>query len=378
MCGTIFAISLIASIYLISNFQGHEMGIMELEENQPPIRISYEASVYNNYLNLSDLDRIPGLVNTADGLGDHIVEAVDRNVMMPFLNSTVCPYFITKNQSINWPTLKYDNATMAGITIDAQDDLSLDLNSSFNIVTGHLPQDQKEIVISRQLASVMSLGINDIITIGNNITHQSESGLKIVGISDFVSTIHASDYFIYMQYSDFDTLIQAMLVHNIINVISGYNLLDVYVNLNSVNIYNVNDFVTKVSLLATRIETKINDLGLNFTVTNYMASMQNMSIILILYALETLILTIALLLPVILLSNHVSDTINLEMFEKRAMEFSQFRSRGFDRKQMIKILGWEIVFSACLCAGVSGAIGIGLSYILNSFFEVETASALII
>src|SRR5271157_2315519 len=126
MCGTIFAISIIASIYLASNFQAHEMAVSALQYSQPPIRIS-AGNVISQSTNVTEIDQIPNIVNTVDAQGDQIVDKIDRNIVMPFANVSTygCPYFFTKSQSINWSTFTYNSTTMSSVKMLARDHLAL-------------------------------------------------------------------------------------------------------------------------------------------------------------------------------------------------------------------------------------------------------------
>jgi len=371
MSGTIFAISIMASIFLVSNYQGHEMGVSVVGGYQPPIYLQlprYE-------LNLTEYDQLDELVMEADALGTNIVENVGRDILLPPSNGSWGPgcilYFVTKNLTIDWSNFTVNESDYENVFYHARDDFSGIYNEFGG--SGRLPIAPKEVMVTLTLAAEFSIAINDTIAIGNTETKQLATGFKVVG---FIEEMWSQRLFI--RYSDFREMIASIATSDVIININLYSsLFSVYINLNGVNIYNLNDLSSKITTLANRIQIGINTREYGFTVYNRIQSSLEFYGLLALFILLYLGLQLGLLFPVIVLSNYVSRTIGSEMFEKREVEFSQFRSRGFSRSQMIKVISSEVLISALFCAIIGGVAAVGLSYIfapITSFFAPGMAT----
>jgi len=381
MSGTILAVSIIASVFLVGNFQGHEQGVSIIGQYQPPISINSNT----NTMNISQYEQLDGIVKEADALGTNIVQNVTHDIVMNsvygggYYPSTVI-YFVVKNSTINWTTFQFDSSTYENVIYEISDGFN---NTPANtILSGTYPVNPKEIMMSSTLASNLSISVGDIVTIGNNATKKLETGFKVVGLTIEPTGNYYPTGYIYMMYDDFRTLINSTTNNGTVSLASSYPL-TVYVNLDSVNIFNLNDFIAKISTLATRISIALSNENLNFTVYNAVESdmPSGISLVITFYIISYLALLVVLLLPVIILSTYVSQTIGLEMFEKRTVEFGQFRSRGFSRGQMNKVLMSEILVSTVFCAALSSGIGIGLSYLfipiismLSGFFGSSSSS----
>nr|MDO8112372.1 FtsX-like permease family protein [Candidatus Sigynarchaeota archaeon] len=369
MSGTIFAISIMASVFLVSNYQGHEMGVMVISSYQPPILLENQGFE----LNLTEYDELEDLVFEADALGTNIVEKVGRDIGMPSTNGSWGPgsilYFLTKNQTIDWLTFTLNESAYYDVDYDARDDFS-NINAMY-IRAGRLPTAPKEIMVTSSLATAFSITINDTIAIGNMQTEQLATGFKVVGFNDETGWMR-----LFMQYDDFRAMISSIAVNDTICSSWSAATFSVYVDLNDVNIYNVNDLASRVTTLSNRIQIGVDADGYDFRVYNRMQYYSQDSWILVIFILLYLGLLLGLLSPIIVLSNYVSNTIGFEMFEKREGEFGQFRSRGFSRNQMIKVISSEIFISALFCATIAGVTAVGLSYIIAPVTSFITPSSM--
>jgi len=363
MSGTILALSIISSIFLVANFQGHELGTSVIKEFQPPITITSNS----NSMNITQYDQLAGIVQEADALGTNIVKNVTRHFYMASMTYGYNndSYFITKNTTINWLTFYYNSSIFSNVEYSVND--NFDYLPAAAIISGRAPENPKEILLTASFASKLSIAVDEIISIGDYGPNKLETGFKVVGL---VSAEYSFFDSIIIDYTDFHSMIDTISTNGMIALGFGYyynlNVLSVYINIDNVNIYDLNDIITKITNLETRVATGLNNKNLDFAAVNsaqYLSS-QYVLLMIFLYVIMYLALLIVLLLPVIVLSNYVSQTIGLEMFEKRSIEFGQFRSRGFSRKQMNKVLMSEVFVSTVFCSVLSSGIGIGISYLM--------------
>nr|MDO8116089.1 hypothetical protein [Candidatus Sigynarchaeota archaeon] len=228
---------------------------------------------------------------------------------------------------------------------------------------GRLPAAVKEIMVSEAVASGFNMTIGDNVSICNVETEQMVAGFKVVGI--VTGSGHDAEE-IFIRYPDFVALHQAIgESDNVYIYYYGWSIIQVQIDLSSVTIFNVNDIVGKVAVLENRINVGLVHDGYNYIVTNDMQALQMMTFMIMIFLIMYLVLMVVMLLPAIILAGYISKTIGLEMFERRATELSQFRSRGFSRKQMIRVLSGEILVSSLFCSAISAVAGIGMSYLFQ-------------
>jgi hypothetical protein len=362
MSGTILAISIISSVFLVSNNQGYKIGYTMMKEMQPPLYINPQG---NTKLNLTMYGQLDELIMEADALGTHVVDKINRHCSMTpvrgYWPNMEIIYFYTKASTINWSSFILNETKYETLVFNAYDDFK-EIETS-TVIEGSIPTASKEIVISSSIAGPNALFIGDLLSIVNNQTREIVTGYKVVGIYGESGSYYDA---IYMQFNDFLEMIEVTGGSDEIEVAFLYEpIILAYVDLNQVNIYNLNEIISKVSLLKDRIQTGLEYHNYSFIIYNRLEYMGDMSLVITLFMLMQLGIFIGMLFPIIQLSSYVSRTINFEVFERREGEFAQFRSRGFSRKQMNKVLGAEILVSTGVCAVVTGLLGTGLFYLFQ-------------
>ncbi|MEX2757642.1 MAG: FtsX-like permease family protein [Candidatus Sigynarchaeota archaeon] len=362
MSGLILAISIIGALFLVASNQSHEMGVSYLYMFRRPISLSK----FDNTLNMTEYDALDDMVLEADALGTDVVDGVFHEIRVSSQSPTShsVAYFFTKNDTINWPTFVFNSTAFDQLEFVVKDDFSSYSQSGpGRRLIGRTPVASKEIMVSESVAIGFNITINNNISICNVETEQMVPGYKVVGILP-AEGYDADEIFI--QYPDF------LGLHGFIgesdNVYLqnfGFSILKIQIDLSSVTIFNVNDIVEKVNLLASRINVGLVQKGYSYQISNEMEMLQMMNAVVIIFIMMYLLLMVGMLLPAIILAGYISKTISLELFERRATEFGQFRSRGFSRKQMIRVLLGEILVSSLFCCAISAAAGVGLSYLFQ-------------
>ncbi len=367
--GLILAISIIGALFLVASAQAREMGLEYLQGYERPIGIHYMGTT----MNMTDYNDMENLILEADALGTNIVDDVIHGLLAESLNGTGDPaYCFSRNESIDWPALWLNSSMFTNLLMSISDDFNRQsLTESGWALNGSLPAKPKEIMLTKNIATAFNISINDTLTIGNYQTEQNVSGYKVTGIVLGSGSIDM----IFIRYPDFQVLHEAIGDSEMIRRIDlGYPVLEVQIDISSASIFTVNEIVEDVNLLANRIKSGITYKGLTYDLYNSMEFLSGISVMLTMFLLVYIALLVVMLLPAITLAGYVSKTIGFEMFEKRAAEFSQFRSRGFSRAQMIKVLSSEVLVSSLFCSGIAGLAGIGMSYLFEPIAATFTFS----
>ncbi len=362
MSGLILAISIIGALFLVANNQSHEMGLSYLYSFRQPITIEQP---FSPSANLTEYEGLDDLVSEADSLGTNVVDKVIHELSLTPLNPSTLNlrYFLTKNQTIDWATLIVNTTQHQELMFNVQDDFSaFNQQTPGQALEGRVSVLPKEIMVDGLLASRFNITLNDSISLGNLETEQLVTGYKVVGI---ISTQFYTHQVLYMFYQDFLTLYSTGSNDIVYLDYDGHAIFRVQIDLSTASIFNVNEIVESVNLLAGRIKVGLANKGLDYYVYNSMEYLESASAMVILFMLTYLLLMIGMLLPAIILAGYISKTIGMEMFERRSVEFSQFRSRGFSRQQMIKVLSSEVLVSSLFCSAIAGVIGIGISYLFQ-------------
>ncbi len=363
------------------------MGLSFLQEFQPPIQVTYYPWSWDdggfigpgpnsNQLNFTEFETIPAMIFEADSITTNMVERVGKQVTMSPLNESgfswpyELMYFFSRNESIEWPVL--GNLTgdwtepYRDVNYIAIDDFS---DYEIELFTGRFPSPStpKEIIMSKDLANQTGTALNANISIFNTCTQKNESGFKVVGFVEENYNFYTSIYF---QYDAFADMIGEIAPDDLIYWTSTAPIyaaptLSVHVDMEDVTVYSMNEFVTQVRLLYNSIDAGISTRSLPYDVSNRVQGFEMFQAYILLFVVEYLAIMLILLMPVYALSSYVSTTINFDMFEKRTVEFAQFRSRGFEARQVTKVLGFEILISSFICAAGAGIAGVFISYPLN-------------
>ncbi|MBN2154114.1 MAG: hypothetical protein JW839_21845, partial [Candidatus Lokiarchaeota archaeon] len=326
MSGLILAISIIGALFLVASNQSHEMGVSYLHTFRQPIHLSQTA----NSLNMTEYDALDELILEADALGTDVVEDVIHELRVTSYSPTsfMVTYFFTKNQTINWTGFVFNSTAFQNFEFVVEDQFDgYDETGPEQMLVGRVPAAPKEIMVSDLIATGFNITINDNVSICNEETEQMVPGFKVVGI---VSGSSHTNEEIFIQYPDLVTLHGAIGESDFVYIsYYGWSILHVQIDLSSATIFNVNEIVEKVSLLGSRIETGLAYNGYSYLVTNDMQALAMAGFMITVFLIIYMLLMVVMLLPAILLAGYISKTIALDMFERRATEFGQFRSRGF-------------------------------------------------
>ncbi len=365
MSGLILAISIIGALFLVATAQSREMGLAYIGAYERPITISTTST----NMNMTDYNSLEGLIGEADALGTNVVDDVIHSFVATSLNGTGFPaYCFSKDQTIDFVALLQNSTEFTDLYMYISDSFDKQSLAGMGMVlNGSVPVLPKEIMLTSNIATTFNISINDVLSIGNYQTQRNVTGYKVTGI------IYGTglNKMAYIRYPDFKQLHEAIGDSVMIRLPNtGMSVLQVQIDMSTASIFTLNTIVENVNLLAGRVKNGINFLGLNFETFNSLEFMTAIGETIIIFLLLYIALLVVMLLPAIILAGHVSKTIGFEMFEKRAGEFSQFRSRGFSRAQMIKVLSSEVLVSSLFCSGIAALVGIGMSY----FFEPITSS----
>ncbi|MHA1681081.1 MAG: FtsX-like permease family protein [Promethearchaeota archaeon] len=396
MIGLISALTLISSVFLVSVSQGHLHSLSILNNDDAPI------TVYPNQFSLFNLDDgedIRELIVDVDGNWEGVVDEVTRRYKQPFsyYRSDTHYYTFTNKTAgtVTWGESEFNttNDSLSSslnsfyFAVDEELDEYIERASDPMVIAGRLPTGNKEILISSQISSFFSLAINDTVNIGSTENHTIDENYTVVGIYQYGNwngiNLNFIDHFVYMSNVTFYNLITNLTGSPVLFIYQDWNDwyggtcgLVVKVDLASVNFYNIIQFISNVNFLANKLLLALESSGYtSFQIDNeyqyYSNFLIQLQILFLILGFTGMLL--AFLLPMIILSSRVSREIGNEMFERREKEFSQFRSRGFSRKQMTRILGAEVFMSSLFCWGISSTLGILVSYGLFSILNPHVA-----
>ncbi|MHA1369104.1 MAG: FtsX-like permease family protein, partial [Promethearchaeota archaeon] len=377
--GTIFALTVMSSMFLVSNYQGHIMGISMVEDFQPPIYISERSNINQFGFNVSEYKDLDDIVYEADALHGNLVEKTVRycNILavQHLENFTVEIIFPTTDGSISdWDSLDLNQTRLLDYSYYASD-TPASAYSHLSYLMGRAPENPMEISVSESLANDLNISINDTMYFASNLTRHVSSAFTVVGIVDdiqiYYSNVRPSQDYSYAPrnvYMFFEECCEMIENVSSSEVVSVYATGTVYVKLEDVSIYNIRDFIQKIDNLANVINQVLINRGYNLEARNIMHDLAQYYMLIVFVWLGIyLLMLLGLLAPVISLSNYLSKVISIEFFEKRTVEFAQFRSRGFTKNQMRKVIAAEIFISSLICATISGIFGVLLSYYLQPY-----------
>ncbi|MHA1791845.1 MAG: ABC transporter permease, partial [Promethearchaeota archaeon] len=371
MVGALIALSVISSIYLISASKSRNFALQMIKDYNPVFSVTSRSESYN----ITELEETTQIIEDLDKLKYHIIDNFSRLLYINArYNLTVDDYyynqtekkilFMTKNPAVDWNNLSINTSFYSDLIYITDDSLKSMFNKKFSLDFGNLPENDNEIIVSSTVASHLGITLNDTISIGYGYNEKMISGFKVVGIFRYAGDPEYKRVF--MNYDAFKSMVINATESDVVFDFNSASV-DIYVNFDSVSIYSFNMMAEKINQMGNEISNVIDNRGYALYFSNNIQFVTGPGFKLALYMIILLfsVILFGCLSPLVFLSNHVSILTGQEIFESREREFSQFRSKGFSKKQMQKTISSEIFLSTMICFAISATSGYLLAWLLN-------------
>ena len=317
-------------------------------------------------------------VKEYDSIIEHIIPCYSRSFYYELI--------ITSNDSINWDKIIEDNfntsyfqyrASIHGVNNSFY---SLDrFNSTYELLSGRLPLNPREILLDYKTFSSLNLSINETITLGTYVNRPYEglvnltftiSNLKVVGIIK-INDVEALDDFYLAMWKKNVILTNfgfAQELHENLSIsndpynhynFSNYVWYNFFINHNNLDLLNIEGLIERINRINNRIYIEYQveyytyiygDLYWRLIqAQGYMAGVQ------------TLLLMISI--PVYFLGFFLSMTLYTVSMDKQEIKFGQYMSKGASKQQIIL---W-IIIQAAIYGVVGGLIGFYGGYFTSYF-----------